>query len=70
MPTKANGPLVEDYKRLIRAAKWAKAKGVGVRVGGMVLVIPLDDAYLDKLAEGQPPAPGEEGERKKVELDW
>ena len=57
MPTKHNGPLMEDYKRAIKAAKWAGAKVVRVEIGDGAIAILLDDAYLEKLALGQPPAP-------------
>ena len=67
MPTKAHGPLQEDYKRLIREAKRAGAPAVVVYIGGTPVVIPLNDTYLEKLALGQPPA---QSEGKKVELDW
>ena len=51
------GPLLEDYKRAIKAAKWAGAKVVRVEIDGGAIAILLDDAYLEKLAPGQPPAP-------------
>jgi len=70
MPTKAHGPLQEDYKRLIREAKRAGAPAVVVYIGGTPVVIPLNDAYLDKLALGQPPAPLTTEERKEVKLVW
>ena len=57
MPTKTNGPLMEDYKRALKAAKWAGAKVVRVEIDGGAIAILLDDAYLEKLAPGQPPAP-------------
>jgi len=57
MPTKHNGPLMEDYKRAIKAAKWAGAKVVRVEIGDGAIAILLDDTYLEKLALGQPPAP-------------
>jgi hypothetical protein len=70
MPTKHNGPLMEDYKRALKAAKWAGAKGVVVHIGGTPVVIPLDNTYLDKLALGQPPAPHPTEEQKEVKLVW
>ena len=57
MPARFRGPLVEDYKRAIKAAKWAGAKVVRVEIGDGAIAILLDDAYLEKLAPGQPPAP-------------
>jgi hypothetical protein len=42
---------------LIAAAKWAGAKVVRVEIDGGAIAILLDDAYLEKLAPGQPPAP-------------
>lgn len=69
MPTKLNGPLMEDYKRALKAAKWAGAKVVRVEIGGAAIAILLDDAYLEKLAPGQPPAPDLPGERKP-KLHW
>jgi hypothetical protein len=59
-----NGPLLEDYKRAIKAAKWGGAKVVRVEIGGAAIAILLDDAYLEKLAPGQPPAPILPGEEK------
>jgi hypothetical protein len=70
MPTKAHGPLQEDYKRLIREAKRAGAPAVVVYIGGTPVVIPLNDTYLEKLALGQPPAPLTTEERKEVKLVW
>jgi len=69
MVTKANGPRVEDYKRAIRAAKWAGAKVVRVEIQGAAIAILLDDAYLEKLAPGQPPAP-ELTDGEAVKLKW
>ena len=66
MPTKANGPLMEDYKRAIRAAKWAGWKVVRVEVGGSAIAILCDDTYLAKLPTGQPPAPDAEEAAEKV----
>jgi hypothetical protein len=70
MPTKAHGPLQEDYKRLIREAKRAGAPAVVVYIGGTPVVIPLNDTYLEKLALGQLPAPLTTEERKEVKLVW
>ena len=57
MPTKHNGPLMEDYIRALKAAKRMGAKVVRVEIGVGAIAILLDDAYLEKLAPGQPPAP-------------
>lgn len=69
MPTKANGPLMEDYKRAIKAAKWAGWKVVRVEVGNSAIALIADDTYLTKLAEGQPPAP-DLAPREKPKHDW
>jgi methylmalonyl-CoA mutase cobalamin-binding subunit len=57
MPTKANGPLQEDYRRAmraaVRAAREAGAKLVRVEVGGCAIVIPLDEAAEAKVVGGQ-----------------
>jgi hypothetical protein len=58
---------MEDYKRAIKAAKWAGWKAVRVELGSGAIVLLADDTYLTKLAEGQLPA---QDVRKKVELDW
>jgi hypothetical protein len=66
MPTKVNGPTMEDYKRAIKAAKWAGAKAVRVEIGDGAIAILLDDTYLEKLALVHPPSPNvEEKERPK-----
>jgi hypothetical protein len=75
MPTKAHGPLQEDYNRALRAAKRAGLKSVVVHVGRATIVMPLDDAYLATLAEGQPPAQDAEetaeAQRRKITMrDW
>lgn len=57
MPTKARGPLQEDYTRALRAAKRMGAKAVIAHIGAVPIVIPLDDTYMKMLAQGQPPAP-------------
>jgi hypothetical protein len=62
MATRARGPLIEDYWRAIKAARRAGAKAVRIERGGTAVVIPLDDAYLDKLAQGQPPEPSSKDE--------
>ena len=56
MTTKHNGPLIEDYKRALKAAKWAGVKAVRVEIGQGAIVMIMDDTYLEKLALGQPPA--------------
>lgn len=71
MPTRHNGPLSEDYKRAIRAAKWAGWKAVRVEFGNVAIVLLADDTYLEKLAQGQLPAPSSaltEEERRKLDL--
>ena len=69
MPTKTNGPLMEDYKRALKAAKWAGVKAVRIEIGQGAIVMIMDAAYLDKLALGQPPAPELNG-GQKIKLDW
>jgi hypothetical protein len=69
MPTKSNGPLMADYKRAIRAAKWAGWKVVRVEIGKSTIAILSDETYLDKLAQGQPTAPSPETV-KEVKLRW
>jgi hypothetical protein len=60
---------VEDYKRALKAAKWAGAKAVRIEIGDGAIAILLDDAYLEKLAPGQPPAPELSG-GEAVKLKW
>ena len=69
MATKVNGPLQTDYQRLIRACRKERVKKIEYHSGGATIVIPLDDAYLQKLAPGQPPAPSPEAV-KEVKLRW
>jgi hypothetical protein len=69
MPTKHNGPLMEDYKRALKAAKWAGVKAVRVEIGQGAIVMIMDDTYLEKLALGQPPAPDNEV-REKPKARW
>ena len=62
---------MEDYKRALKAAKWAGVKVVRVEIGQGAIAMILDDAYLEKLALGQPPAPSSaltEEERRKLDL--
>ena len=71
MPTRSNGPLMEDYIRALRAAKRMGVKAVRVEVGKGAIVMLMDDAYLEKLALGQPPVPNSaltEEERRKLDL--
>ena len=75
MPTKARGPLVEDILRHAKAAKRIGAPGIAANIGGTIIVIPFDSAYLEKLAQGQPPAPDadEQAERERRSFtmkDW
>ena len=69
MPSKANGPLQEDYSRAIRAAKRHGLEIVRIEMGRFAIVLPLTHAYMEKLAQGQPPAPDLKGE-EKLKLDW
>ena len=69
MPTKANGPLMEDYMRALRAAKKMGVKAVRVEIGRGAIVMVMDDTYLEKLALGQPPAPHSEGQ-KELKTLW
>ena len=57
MATKANGPKVEDILRHMKAAKRMGAPGIATNIGGVIIAIPFDAAYLEKLAQGQLPAP-------------
>lgn len=58
---------MEDYKRAIKAAKWAGWSAVRIEYGTIAIAILKDGSYLERLAEGQLPA---QDARKKVELDW
>jgi hypothetical protein len=60
---------MEDYKRAIRAAKWAGWKVVRVEIGKSTIAILSDETYLEKLAQGQPPVPSPETV-KEVKLRW
>jgi hypothetical protein len=70
MVTKVNGPLMEDYKRALKAARWAGVKAVRIEIGAGAIVLIMDDAYLEKLALGQPPAQELKGEGKLPEPNW
>ena len=69
MPARFRGPLVEDYKRALKAAKWAGVKAVRIEIGEGAIVLIMDDTYLEKLALGHPPAPELNG-GQKVKLNW
>jgi len=58
MPTRARGPLQEDYARAIREAKKAGAPAVRVTIGEATIEIPLTGDYLRRLASAQLPTPG------------
>lgn len=71
MPTKAHGPLQEDYRRALAAAKRAGAKSVAIVIGRSTIVIGLEGDYMDKLAQGQPPAPDAKAPGKEdFKLNW
>ena len=70
MPTKVNGPLMEDYVRALKAAKRMGVKAVRVEVGKGAIVMLMDDTYLEKLALGQPPAQSSKEEVKEVKTLW
>jgi hypothetical protein len=70
MPSRFRGPLVEDYKRALKAAKWAGVKAVRVEIGEGAIVLIMDDTYLDKLALGQPPAPDAKPPEEAFKLKW
>ena len=70
MATKANGPLMEDYIRALRAAKKMGVKAVRVEVGRGAIVMFMGDDYLEKLALGQPPAPSSEEGPKEIKSLW
>ena len=69
MAAKAHGPILEDYKRALKAARWAGWKVVRVEIGNCAIALIKDDAYLEKLATGQPPAPDTES-GGKPKLVW
>lgn len=71
MPTKANGLKIEDYKRLVRVAKWAGLPNLVFHNGRTTIVLPLDGTYVEKLSQGQPPAPDAElPEEKREPHNW
>ena len=71
MPTRSRGPLMEDILRHIKAAKRVGAPGIATSIGGAIIAIPFDGAYLDKLAQGQHPAPDVEEKREPHNWkDW
>ena len=70
MPARFRGPLVEDYKRALKAAKWAGVKAVRIEIGEGAIVMIMDDTYLDKLALGQPPAQELNREEKLPGPNW
>ena len=70
MPSRFRGPLMEDYKRAIKAAKWGGVKAVRVEIGQGAIVMIMDDTYLDKLAPGQPPVPDAKPEKEDFKLNW
>ena len=69
MPTRSNGPTVADLLRHGKAAKRLGARGIATNIGGSFIVIPFDSSYLEKLAQGQPPAQSSE-EVKEVKTLW
>jgi hypothetical protein len=68
MPTKANGPLLEDYKRALKAAKWAGWKVVRVEIGKTAIALIADDTYLGTLEPIHPPAP--DAKPEEAEHNW
>jgi hypothetical protein len=73
MTVKAHGPLLEDYKRAIKAAKWAGWKAVRVEVGnGATIVLLADDTYLERLERLHSPSQDlkPEEEKPKPKLVW
>jgi hypothetical protein len=70
MVTKTRGPLMEDYKRALKAAKWAGVKAVRIEMNGTAIVMIMDETYLDKLAIAQPPAPSSEKEGEELKTLW
>jgi hypothetical protein len=70
MPTKANGPLLEDYKRALKAAKWAGWKVVRVEIGKTAIALIADDTYLGKLEPIHPPVPDAKPEEEHNWKNW
>jgi len=71
MPAKAHGPKQADLQRMIRACRREGVPKFEYHSGGATIVIWVDDDYLGKLAQGQPPAPSAEmteEERRKLDL--
>jgi hypothetical protein len=60
---------LEDYVRALKAAKRMGVKAVRIEVAGATIVMPLDDAYIEKLPLGQSPAPDVES-GGKPKLVW
>ena len=75
MPIKSHGPLQADHQRLIRACRKEGVPNIVYHDGAMTIVIPLDGSYLDKLAQGQPPAPSpnsgiSDEQWEKIKQSW
>jgi len=68
MPTKSNGPLLEDYRRALKAAKGAGVKAVRIEIGGSAMIFALDDDAISKLTSGQLARPN--GEKPEPKLKW
>jgi hypothetical protein len=66
MPTKVNGPLLEDYKRALKAAKWSGAKSVTVIIGGTPIVISLDAHYVETMGPPHLPVPDAKPEEEEL----
>jgi hypothetical protein len=70
MGAKTSGPLLEDYKRAIKAAKWAGWKVVRVEIGSTGIALLADDTYLQQLSLGQHPAPDLKAAEKPKKHNW
>jgi hypothetical protein len=75
MPARTHGPLLEDYRRAIKAAKREGWKVVRAEIGGSAIAIMEDETYLEKLDRVHTPAPdiAEEAERERRSFtmkDW
>jgi hypothetical protein len=57
MTKKAHGPRQVYFQRLIRACRKEGVKKVEYHSDGGTIVIPLDDAYVEKVGPGPSPAP-------------